>query len=90
MTERRVDAKSKKARRNLVRERRKNPATKERDEAWLERIAEVKRAEPMIEEAGFNTAAHYWPGGVPSYCMCGTVQDHNAKFDRLVEAANIG
>jgi hypothetical protein len=72
-----------------VRRRRKlDPAAKARDKVWGERMKKLRRAEPAITEAGFMEAAHYFPGGVPSYCMCGTVQDHNQRFDKLVEGAN--
>lgn len=76
------------ARWRQVRRRRKlDPAQKARDAAWKVRAKQIDRAAPAIEAAGFNNAAHYWPGGVPSYCMCGTVADHNARYDEILEAA---
>ncbi len=74
--------------RNARRRRKLDPAVRERDSLWAERGKQIKRAEPLIEEAGFNLAAHYFPGGVPSYCMCGAVADHNAAFDKLLEDPN--
>lgn len=82
-----ADAKSRLARWLLVRRRRKlDPALKARDAAWKKRAAKIDRAEPALEAAGFNLAAHYFPGGVPSYCMCGTVADHNRRYDEFLEA----
>lgn len=83
-----ADARSRLARWRQARRRRKlDPTLKARDEAWKKRAAQIDRAEPAIEAAGFNEAEHYYPGGVPSYCRCGSVADHNRRYDEILEAA---
>lgn len=44
----------------------------------------LRAAREDIEAAGFNDERHYFSGGIPSYCACGSVADHNAIFDKLI------
>lgn len=83
-----VDAKKTLKRWQAARRRKKlDPGQGARDKAWRKRMKQIEAAEPRLEEAGFNLAAHYWPGGMPSYCMCGDVGDHNARFDKILDGA---
>lgn len=82
------DARKLVARKRSVRVSNKHdPALAAHRKAIKPRLRAVERAAKRIEAAGFNEASHYHPGGVPSYCACGSVADHNAAFDKLVEGA---
>lgn len=72
-------------RRDAVRRRMESdPEWKGRQEAWDERIELIMKAKEPMSAAGFDRADHYHPGGVPSYCKCGTVSEHNAHFDEIL------
>lgn len=49
----------------------------------------VAKAEDLMRSTGLSARDHFWPyaTGAGPYCACGAVEDHNAAYDRALEAA---
>jgi hypothetical protein len=64
------------------RARRQDPEQRRLDREWRVHCKATQRAQARLREAGFFDADHYDKDG-PRYCQCGSVADHNQRFDEL-------
>lgn len=67
---------------NARRRRRLDPDQRRRDHEWKDCARHVKRADRALKKAGFFDADHYLTDG-SGYCACGSVADHNRRFDQI-------